>query len=263
MRTLTHAADASTHSPRADRTRGPARRTIQRLAINTPGDVYEQEADRIAHAVMRMPASRPARACPCGGGCPTCAAEHSDRNDVFRLHRAAGQGSQPLAAPPLVDDVLAQPGQPLDGSTRHFFEERFGSDFSGVRVHTGLDAAESAQAIAAQAYTAHDHIVFGDPGLSPGSERARLLLAHELTHVVQQGGARDLVGGHERAARAPHDRIQRQPPARPTSENVWGFTVTRSMCGCRAGLRRDIDWANTAARRTPAATCRPTPTALP
>ena len=254
MRTLTHAADASTKSPSADRTRGTARRTIQRLAINTPGDVYEQEADRVAHAVMRMPASRPARACPCGGGCPTCAAEHRDHHEAFRLHRAVrlrqghgGQGSQPRAAPPLVDNVLAQPGQPLDGSTRHFFEERFGSDFSGVRVHTGLDAAESAQAIDAQAYTARDHIVFGDPGLSPGSGRARSLLAHELTHVVQQGGARDLADGHEPLARAPHDRLQRQPQARPTSEDVWGFTVTRGMCGCRAGIREDIDWAKTAA----------------
>jgi hypothetical protein len=248
MRTLAHVADASTKSPDSDRKTGAARRTIQRLTVNTPGDVYEQEADRVAHAVMRSPASRPARACPCGGGCPTCAAKRSDQHEAFRLHRASGgQGIQPVAAPPLVDNVLAQPGQPLDSTTRHSFEERFGRDFSGVRVHTGLAAAESAQAIDAQAYTAQDHIVFGDPGLSPGSDHARFLLAHELTHVVQQTGAGDLRNGHEPVARAPHDRVQRQPQARPTSENVWGFTVTRSMCGCRAELREDIDWANTAA----------------
>jgi hypothetical protein len=173
---------------------------------------------------------------------------------VSRLHGTVGlrqgdggQGGEPVAAPPLVDDVLAQSGQPLDGTTRHFFEERFGSDFSGVRVHTGLEAAESARAIDAQAYTARDHIVFGDLGLSPGSERARLLLAHELTHVVQQGGAGNLGDRHQPVARAPDNHLQRQSPARPTSENVWGFTVTRSMCGCRAGIREDIDWANTAA----------------
>jgi hypothetical protein len=85
------------------------------------------------------------------------------------------------------------------------------------------------------------------PGCRPGSERARLLLAHELTHVVQQGSARDLVDRHEPVARAPRDQLQRQTPPRPTSENVWGFTVTRSMCGCRSELREDIDWAKTAA----------------
>jgi hypothetical protein len=94
-------------------------------------------------------------------------------------------------APVLVHQVLRSPGQPLDRATRQFFEPRFASfDFAKVRIHTDRDAAASANAVNAAAYTVGDHIVFDNGQYAPGTVPGRLLLAHELTHVIQQGGTR-------------------------------------------------------------------------
>ena len=84
-----------------------------------------------------------------------------------------------------VERVLASAGRPLPAIDRSYFEPRFGRDFSSVRVHTGGDAAASAAAIGARAYTVGDQIVFGAGEYAPASRAARHLLAHELTHVVQ------------------------------------------------------------------------------
>lgn len=91
------------------------------------------------------------------------------------------------AAPAIVHEVLsAQSGTPLDGATQGFMESRFGQDFSSVRVHTGSKAADSATAIQAKAYTSGSNIVFGRGEYQPQTDAGKSLLAHELTHVVQQ-----------------------------------------------------------------------------
>ena len=89
--------------------------------------------------------------------------------------------------PPLVNDVLSSPGQALDSQTRAFFESRFGHDFSRVRVHTDANAAKSARAVNALAYTVGRDVAFGAGQYAPQTDAGRKLLAHELTHVVQQG----------------------------------------------------------------------------
>jgi hypothetical protein len=89
-------------------------------------------------------------------------------------------------APPIVQDVLREPGQPLDGGTRAFFETRFGADLRDVRVHTGGKAAESAEAVDARAYTVGDDIAFNAGRYAPHTATGRLLLAHELAHTQQQ-----------------------------------------------------------------------------
>ena len=91
------------------------------------------------------------------------------------------------AAPPVVHDVLRTSGQPLDAATRAYFEPRFQHDFSRVRVHADARAAQSAAAVNAHAYTLGSHVAFGASQYSPGTEQGRALIAHELTHVVQQG----------------------------------------------------------------------------
>src|SRR5581483_1370079 len=88
-----------------------------------------------------------------------------------------------------VRDVLDSPGRPLDTETRALMEPRFGQDFSHVRIHADETGAESAQALGANAYTVHNHIAFAPGRFSPGTERGSRLLAHELTHVVQQGSS--------------------------------------------------------------------------
>lgn len=146
-----------------------------KLAISQPGDPYEQEADRIAEQVMRIPA-------------PSPAATHSVDSPSPSIQRKPAEGAQQTGMP-LVNNVLSSPGRPLDPATRAFFEPRFGHDFSRVRVHTDDQAAESARSVKARAYTVGEHVVFGQKQFAPGSTEGQRLLAHELTHVIQQGRA--------------------------------------------------------------------------
>jgi hypothetical protein len=102
--------------------------------------------------------------------------------------RAATTGAPAsMTAPPVVHDVLASAGQPLDGATRRFFESRLGHDFTHVRVYADANAAESARSINALAFTVGPNIVFNTGRYSPETPVGRRLLAHELTHVIQQG----------------------------------------------------------------------------
>jgi hypothetical protein len=90
-------------------------------------------------------------------------------------------------APPEVDAALASGGAPLADGTRGLMEARFGHDFSRVKVHDGASAALSAAAVRARAYTVGSHVVFGAGQYRPDTPAGQRLLAHELTHVVQQG----------------------------------------------------------------------------
>lgn len=123
------------------------------------------------------------RRCACGGAvgpsgeCAACRAK--------RLQREAS-GHAP--APPIVHDVLRSPGRQLEPGVREEMESRFGHDFSRVRVHDSDAAEASASAIGARAYTLGSDLVFGAGGYRPESRAGRRLLAHELAHVVQQGG---------------------------------------------------------------------------
>src|SRR5258708_6511033 len=102
------------------------------------------------------------------------------------VQREAVGATTEAPAPSLVREVMESPGRPLDSATRSTMEPRFGFDFSRVRVHTGEEAAESARAMNANAYTAGEHVVFGEGKYTPGVPSGKGLIAHELTHVVQQ-----------------------------------------------------------------------------
>jgi len=106
------------------------------------------------------------------------------------LRRAAVHPSpKQVAVPSSVHEALRTNGQPLDAATLASMEPRFGHDFSHVRVHSDSKAAEAAQAVNALAYTVGNDIVFGAGRYIPGTAEGRRLLAHELTHVVQQSGS--------------------------------------------------------------------------
>jgi hypothetical protein len=92
----------------------------------------------------------------------------------------------------LASRVIESPGRPLPTPTLVAMSGRFGHDFSNVRVHDGAAAARSARDLGARAYTVDRNVVFGSGEYDPRSLRGRALLAHELTHVVQQGSARRL-----------------------------------------------------------------------
>jgi uncharacterized protein DUF4157 len=193
----------------------PASRAIlqTKLAVNVPGDQYEQEAERVSEQVMRVPESQVQRACACGGSCADC----QNKSDVGRLQMKSISAAPTAAeAPPSVHEVLRSSGQPLDSTARAFMEPRFGHDFSDVRVHTGSGAAESARDVRASAYTVGRHIVFsGDTG-----PHHRALLAHELSHVLQQ---------RERSSSPSTRSVQRQSPGSgsPPSGSPKFFDVSR------------------------------------
>ncbi len=144
-------------------------------------------------AITRVATGVLQRKCDCGattkGGakCPEC----EEKQKVTALQRSAMYSEAAGAVPSIVHEVLQSPGQPLDGATRQFFEPRFGADFSGVRVHTDGKAAESAKAVNSHAYTVGNRIVFGQGNYSTISLTGRRLLAHELAHTIQQGGAKN------------------------------------------------------------------------
>jgi hypothetical protein len=164
----------------------PSARAIQtKLAINTPGDEYEQEADRVVEQVMRMPEPQLRHACACGGGCPSCQNAQAVHEHLQTKRVHAGDSGASVA-PSIVHEALAAPGQPLDGATRAFMEPRFGHDFSQVRMHTDVRAAESTRMVNARAYTVGQHVVFDAGKYAPETSEGRKLLAHELIHVLQQ-----------------------------------------------------------------------------
>lgn len=144
---------------------------IQRkLTVSTPGDIYEQEADRVADEVMRMPETRP------------------PDQERYRLQTKQVEPTDlgQTAVHPIAHKILRSPGQPLDSTTRDFMEPRFGHDLSSVRIHSYAQAAEAARSVQALAYTTGSDIVFGEGQYKPGTDSGRKLLAHELVHVIQQ-----------------------------------------------------------------------------
>ena len=153
-----------------------------KFKIGPVGDCYEQEADRVAQAV-------------------TCNSEDSiypsktgakESGEPFSIHRKP-EGSGTLNAPndfDMENRILkaTQNGQPLPKDVSAFFAPRLGYDFKGVRIHTDSEAAASAKELNASAYTVGRDVVFGQGEYSPGTSRGLSLIAHELTHVLQQSG---------------------------------------------------------------------------
>lgn len=120
--------------------------------------------------------------CACGGACPRCQAWRSSNAE------AREQDPAKTARSRSTNVLAASSGELLDSATRAFMESRFDRDFSEVRLHSDASAAHSARAIDARAYTAGSHIAFGDGQFAPTTLAGQRLLAHELTHVVQQSG---------------------------------------------------------------------------
>jgi len=142
--------------------------------VSKSTDVGEVEAEKTARNVVRMrdpPASRPV------------VPQGTAKGTVQRA-----DGPTPLKAAPAARVNIAG-GAPLPSSVRSFMEPRFGASFANVRVHTGEAAANQAAGVQAKAFTAGEHVFFGRDAFQPQSASGRELIAHELTHVIQQGSA--------------------------------------------------------------------------
>jgi hypothetical protein len=175
-----------------------------KLTIGAPNDKYEQEADRVSEQVMRMPDPTAQRM-----------SEDQDRDELIQTKRLTNLIT-PLVQRQTeldIDEEVEEPiqakfttnpsslvttglenqirtlkggGQPLPASERAFFEPRFGANFADVRVHTDNQAARTAESINARAFTIGRDIVFATGQFLPGTHSGRSLLAHELTHALQQ-----------------------------------------------------------------------------
>lgn len=193
-----------------------------KLTVNAPGDIYEQEADRVSEQVIQMPEPQLQRDCPCCGSCPSCqeddlvkpkvgrnkvhaslhimtkglagqrwdSAPSDEEEEEGRVMREATPGDS-YGGNRSLGNLLSRSrgsGLPLSGTIRTFMETRFGQDFGNVRIHTDSDAAHMTQALQAEAFTAGSDIYFQPGKFAPQMSQGKRLLAHELTHVVQQRG---------------------------------------------------------------------------
>lgn len=147
-----------------------------KLKVGTVSDRYEQEADRIADQVMRTP-------------------EMGQRQPVTTTETPVEQAFQPkpLSHPTCSSEtqtdlhpLIQSQGNPLPDQLRTFMESRFHHDFSQVKIHTDSQAEKSAQAMNARAFTVGQHVVFGRNQYSPHTAAGKKLVAHELTHTIQQ-----------------------------------------------------------------------------
>ena len=197
-----------------------------KLTVGPANDRFEQEADAVADRVMRMEdlsaTGRPSMAPPGHAGpiqrlCANCeedlAAGQGGREKSNRIRAKAESTTSAQPLDPLVSsdiEAMRGGGQPLPLTERAFFEPRFGYGFSAVRVHTDSRAAASARAVSALAFTSGHDIVFGTGQYAPGTKDGRHLLAHELTHVVQQEQATEGPGrSANEFTRVGQPRVQR------------------------------------------------------
>ena len=193
-----------------------------KLTIGQPNDKYEQEADHVSDQVMRMSNTDIAQRVEDGiiqpmqiqRMCTECEEEITQRQleegdeqlqakfndesiqrqeedeeeEAIQAKESLGQTPQLNAGVESRINGLKSGGQPLDETTRGFFEQRFGRDFSSVRIHNTEQAADVSRSINARAFTLGNNIAFGSGEYQPESSKGKRLLGHELTHVLQQNG---------------------------------------------------------------------------
>ena len=205
-----------------------------KLIVNEPGDKFEKEADQTANEVINTnnPMHFPADANHSNFFNPQPTIQkHAEENTLpsskpndfinsgHFVHRQiqtksviSGKTAE-TSDSPIVQKVLNSSGQPMDPSTRSYMEPRFGHDFSNVHIHTGTQADQANKILNARAFTCGQNIMFRQGEYEPGSNKGKELLAHELTHTIQQ---KETIG---------ENRIQRQ---NKSNENVPKFKLDKN-----------------------------------
>lgn len=171
-----------------------------RLSVGAPDDPLEQEADYMADRVMRMP--EPAFI---QRRCAHCEEEEKARLKPlasFIQKKGNDSGTKASASVSRQIDASRGNGSTLATPVKSFMESRFGADFSGVKIHTGSDAVQMSRELNAQAFTVGGDIYFNEGKYNPQSDSGKHLLAHELTHTLQQSG------GGSQVNRVPNPEFQ-------------------------------------------------------
>ena len=182
-----------------------------KLVVGQPGNIYEHEADRVAEAVMRMPEPQVQRQAeedliqtePIADQITPLVQRKVEPEEEEELIQTKTVGDvTPEVTPAISSGIqsLRGGGRLLSRLERSFFEPRFGADFSNVRVHNDTQAASVARSVNSRAFTLGHNVVFGVGEYSPDTLSGRKLLAHELTHVVQQNGGLTLFSAGKSSA---------------------------------------------------------------
>ncbi len=197
-----------------------------KLTVNQPGDKYEQEAERVEDQVMQM------------SNLPQLLQKGPEKDKAISIQATVPLAQSRItdspglvAAPPLVHEVLRSPGQPLPSGIRAFMESRFGHDFGQVRVHTGVQAGETARALSARAFTVGSDVAFASGQFAPGTTTGRRLLAHELTHTLQQ--------------RFTPAGLQRKNGADADKEQPWAPLLKKGREGLLLEISNNLDLIRT------------------
>ena len=188
-RKIVNVPQTTAHAPAASvavRT-SPGVQQASALSVSSPTDAAELEAQSTAKNVVRMPAPR--------GVLAQASATRLQRSAAL-VPQTGVQRSASAPAPPPVSSATAaeigssrSSGSPLPSDVRGFMEPRFGADFSAVRIHTDDRAARISRQLNAQAFTVGNQMFFGRDRFQPDSTDGKELIAHELTHTIQQGAA--------------------------------------------------------------------------
>jgi hypothetical protein len=206
--------------PNAVAMRASAMRQAQRTFGNRAMQDALSDAPRAARKLQRS--------CACGGTCASCQAEPAAPSmaptELVQRQPAVDAGAEAGGNVP-ASVIPDTPGQPLDRQTQQLLQRRMGADFDNVRVHTDARAAESADALQANAYTVGRDIYFAAGKYNPGSAEGTRLIAHEVTHTLQQGS------GEAPTAPAPHGSVlvgDVHDPMEREAEDVAEAVVNRS-----------------------------------
>jgi hypothetical protein len=224
----------------------PVMRVLPQLRVGAVSDRAEREADAVAERVMRMPSPGAASAQSCAGGCgASCCGSDEIRprpvdDEELVSPKSVGAGGVPVSRS-VEAGIRAQRGSggPLPSPARRFFEPRFGADLSHVRVHADGAAAQLASRVNARAFTIGRDVFFGAGEWGPGTASGRRLLAHELTHTIQQGN--DLRRQEaEPAEPAPaEEEAEQAQPGHPCNGTSLAATVGPSTQGVTVTLAAD------------------------
>ncbi|MEU4156364.1 DUF4157 domain-containing protein [Actinoplanes sp. NPDC026670] len=204
----------------------PARPAVQtKLTVSKPTDSLEAEADRTAERVMRSAS-------------PTAMSSTAPA-----ISRAPAAPSGPVAAPAV--ESAATGGQPLPADLRAFLEPRLGADLTGVRVHDDSLAGSLSNQLSARAFTYRNHVFFARGQYQPGTREGVQLLAHELTHTIQQGQSKPLTpDAAVRPAATPAVQRLGVPDALDyfagKADNLPGFRMLTLMLGVNPINRRAV-----------------------
>lgn len=210
-----------------------------KLKIGAANDKCEQEADRVAEQVLRMPAgqgiysrSQISGLSPGNSIQRLCAGSLVKLDVDSAVQTKTSPDHTPAVTPNVASGIqsLKGGGQPLPQSTRRYFEPRFGHDFSQVRIHVDNRAANLAKSINARAFTLSQNVVFGDGQYQPHSKEGQRLMAHELAHTIQQGTSSPNTSNAARLSNVPSDKIQKDDDEdkerrrrRSSSGSGWRF----------------------------------------